>query len=376
VNLPIIRPDVTFDEVAADVKAILESGVLTSGPYVERFEATLARIIGAEHVVSTTSATTALHLSLAAAGVGPGDEVLVSDFTFPASGNVVVQVGADPVLVDSRPDAFALDAAQASAAVSSRTRAIMPVDPFGQPADLSAVARIATDAGLTVVEDAACALGSARGGLACGAWPGLACFSFHPPKVVTTGEGGAVATDDARLAERLRVLRNHGGVRADVGLTFVENGFNYRLGEVPAAIGLAQLARLDAILADRRTTAARYEERLADVDGVVLRRPGAGERWSYQSFVVLVADEVDRDRVIAGLRGEGIETTLGTYALHAQPAFARFGYVPGDLPNSWRNQCQSLTLPLLPSMPEADVERVVAALRRHVETSARARTSG
>ena len=365
--LPIIRPDVGFDEVAADVKAILDSGILTGGPYVARFEAALAARVGAAHVVATTSATTALHLSLVAAGIGPGDEVLVSDLTFPASGNVIVEAGATPVLVDSLPDAFALDVADAAAKVTDRTRAIMAVDPFGQPADLAAVAALAAAHGLVVIEDAACALGSARDGVPCGAWPGLTCFSFHPRKVVTTGEGGAVATDDAALAERMARLRTHGGVKAEVGLEFVDNGFNYRLSEVPAAIGLAQLARLDDILADRRATAARYEERLADVVGVELRRPASDdETWSYQSFVVLLDDSVDRNRVVAELRAEGIETTLGTYAMHAHPAFGRFGYQAGDLPHSWRAQQQSLTIPLLPAMDVADVDRVVAALARTV----------
>ena len=375
--LPIIRPDVTFDELAGDVRAILDSGVLTSGPYVARFEAELGRVGGAAHAVATTSATTALHLSLAAAGVGPGDEVLVSDFTFPASGNVIVELGATPVLVDSLPDCFALDVADAAAKVSPRARAIMPVDPFGQPADLAAVERLAARHGLVVVEDAACALGSARAGRPCGSWPGLTCFSFHPRKVVTTGEGGAVLTSEPALAERLRLLRNHGGVRGEgVGLEFVDNGYNYRLSEIPAAMGLAQLLRLDAILADRKRTAARYEERLASVEGVELRRPGGGEVWSYQSFVVMLVDDVDRDAVVAGLRAEGIETTLGTYAMHAQQSFARFGYCAGDLPNSWRAQRQSLTLPLVPSMPEAEVDRVVQALCCQVDAAARTAPRG
>ncbi|MFP5316738.1 MAG: DegT/DnrJ/EryC1/StrS family aminotransferase [Acidimicrobiia bacterium] len=360
--LPIIRPDISLAEVAADVEEILSSGTLTSGPYVARFEAELAAALGATYAVATTSATTALHLSLAAAGIGPGDEVLVSDFTFPASGNVIAERGAVPVLVDSSANSFALDVTDAAAKVTSRTRAVLPVDPFGQPADLAAVERLALRHGLSVVEDAACGLGAALDDRPCGAWAGLTCFSFHPRKVVTTGEGGAVVTSDPELAERLVLLRNHGGVRASVGLEFVEHGFNYRLSEIPAALGLAQLRRLDEILADRRRTAARYEERLEHVAELELRRPGPREVWSYQSFVVLLEDAVDRDEVIARMRAAGIETTLGTYAMHAHPAFARYGYRPGDLPNSWRAQRQSLTLPLLPRMSEGDVDRVVSTL--------------
>ncbi len=302
--IPIIRPDVSFAEVAEDFERIIDSGQLTGGRFVAAFEAALATRVGAEHAVTTTSATTALHLTLAALGVGPGDEVLVSDFTFPASGNVIVELGATPVLVDSTPDSFALDVDLAAELVTERTKAIMPVHPFGQPADLDAVGRLATDHGLAVVEDAACALGSSWGDIACGsAHPG--CFSFHPRKVVTTGEGGAVTTDDAALAARLRLLRSHGAVPAEVGMEFVANGFNARLGELPAALGLSQMTRLDDILADRRSTARCYDALLAGVPGVEVRIEPPGQTWSYQSYVVMLGDEVGRDDVVSTLRSAG-----------------------------------------------------------------------
>lgn len=362
-RLPLIRPDIGFAEVEADLRAILDSGQLTSGPYVQRFEAALAETVGVRHAISTTSATTALHLGLVALGVGPGDEVLVSDFTFPASGNVVVEVGAVPVLVDCRDGGYDLDVDHAASLVSDRTRAVLAVDPFGQPADLPALVELCRSHDLHLVEDAACGLGARRAGTACGAWPDLGCFSFHPRKVVTTGEGGAITTDDDELADRLRLLRNHGGrPSGGVGLEFVEHGFNYRLSEIPAALGLAQLARLDAILADRARTAARYDELLRDVAGVLVPAPPPDTVWSNQSYVVLLDDDVDRDAVVAGLAARGVEGTLGTYAMHAQPAFARFGYAPGDLPRSYRAQQRSLTLPLVPAMPDADVVSVVGAL--------------
>jgi dTDP-4-amino-4,6-dideoxygalactose transaminase len=360
--LPIIRPDVTFDEVADDLRSVFDSGQLTSGPFLAEFEATLAGIVGVRHAVAVTSATTAIHLALHAAGVGPGDEVLISDFTFPATGNVVAQLGAVPVLVDSLADSFALDPEDAAAKVTPRTTAIVPVDPFGQPADADALLALADAHELVVVEDAACGLGGRTAGRNCGQWPTAGCFSFHPRKVVTTGEGGAVTTDDDDLAERLRRLRSHGSAPTDAGLQFVEHGFNYRLSEPSAVIGLAQLRRFDEILADRSATAAAYDERLAALAGVEVRRPGAGERWTHQSYVVMLDDALDRDAVVVALRGRGIETTLGTYALHSQPAFAPYGYAAGDLPNAWRAQRQSLTLPLLPRMDVADVDRVVEAL--------------
>lgn len=363
-TLPLIRPDVTFDEVADDLRAILASGRLTSGRYVEAFEAELAATVGVGHAVATTSATTAMHLTLAALGIGPGDEVLVSDFTFPATGNVVVQTGARPVLVDSLPGRFELDPADADRRVTDRTRAILAVDPFGQPADLDALTALAEARGMALIEDAACALGAAVGDRPCGAFGIAGCFSFHPRKVVTTGEGGAVTTDDGALAAHLRRLRSHGGeaVPGAVGLSFVEPGFNYRLSEIPAAIGLAQLRRLGAIVADRRRTAAEFRHRLAGVPGLAVPGEPPGRHFSYQSFVVVLDEHVDRDGLVARLSARGIESTLGTYALHAQPAYARYGYRPGDLPHSWAAQARSLTLPLVPRMPADDVARVVDAL--------------
>ncbi|MBC7952308.1 MAG: DegT/DnrJ/EryC1/StrS family aminotransferase [Rhodospirillaceae bacterium] len=361
--IPIIRPDLTFDEVADELKAVIDSGWLTTGPKVVEFEMMIAERVGVRHAIATTSATTALHLVLAAAGIGAGDEVLVSDFSFPASANAIVQTGAVPVFVDCRPGAFDLDPEDASAKVTARTKAIMPVHPFGMPADIKALVALGEKHGLLVVEDAACAIGGARDGIACGGGPGAGCFSFHPRKLITTGEGGAVTTDDDTLAARMRLLRSHGGQTGPaVGLEFVENGYNYRMSEVQAVLGLAQMRRLDAILADRRATAARYRERLAGVNGIAMPQfdiPGEG---TFQSFVILLDDGIDRDGLVKHLRADGVETTLGTYAQHAHPAFARFGYQPGDLPHSWRAQRQSLTLPLLPRMAEEQIEIVTHVL--------------
>lgn len=365
--IPIITPDVSFEEVAADLRRILDSGRLTQGEYVARFEDAVARQVGVPHAVATTSATTALHLALIASGVGAGDEVIVSDFSFPATGNVVVQLGARPVFVDCAPDRFDADLVGVRRALTDRTRALLVVDPFGQPAALPGLEQIARRAGVALIEDAACALGAAVDGRPCGSFGSFGCFSFHPRKLVTTGEGGAVTTFGSELAEHLRLLRAHGGAPSGgVGLSFVVNGFNYRLSELPAAMGLPQLARLDAILADRRRTAGRYEELLEDVTGVEVRRPRDGEAWTYQSFVVMLDEAIDRDDVVRGLARAGVESTLGTYAMHAHPAFARFGYSAGDLPNSYRSQRQSLTLPLLPRMDNATIDLVVASLAKAI----------
>lgn len=359
--IPLIRPTVEFDEVADDISSILSSGQLTAGKYVAAFEAAVAAFVGAEHAVSAPSATAALHLSLLAAGIGPGDEVLVSDFSFPASGNVIVQVGATPVFVDCAPGSFVLDLRDAAAKVTSRTAAILPVHAFGQPADLDGLRALAHRHQLAVIEDAACALGSSRGGIACGGRD-VGCFSFHPRKIVTTGEGGMVTTNDAGFADRLRTLRNHGGVPAKVGMEFVLNGVNARLGEIPAALGLVQMRRLDQTLEDRRGSALRYDSILHKLPGVQVISEPEGEVWSFQSYVVLLEDSVDRDSVVESMRSAGIETTLGTYAMHLHPAFHRFGPAPDELANSARAQRQSLTLPLLPEMSVSLIERVIEAL--------------
>lgn len=364
--IPLIKPDIGFDEVANDIEAILDSGWLTSGPYVQAFERMFAEYIGAKHAVTTTSATTALHMSLVARDIGAGDEVLVSDFSFPASGNAIVQTGATPVFVDCLPGCFHLDLDDARAKVTPRTRAIMIVHPFGQPVSAEAIDRFSEETGLWVLEDAACAVSSASGDKRCGVIGDAAAFSFHPRKILTTGEGGMITTNDEALYRRLGVLRTHGGVSSETGMHFVENGFNYRMTEIQAALGLAQLKRIDAIVDERRRIAHLYLERLAASNFLSVPLNASTQECSFQSFVVMLDDGVDRDRVIVKMKDLGVETTLGTYAMHAHPAFSRFGYRPRDEPNSFRAERQSLTLPLVKAMSETDVDSVVAALTEAV----------
>lgn len=368
-RIPLTKPLVDFADVAEDFRQILASGILTGGAFVAGFEDDVARYVGAAHAVATTSATTALHLVLAAAGIGPGDEVLVSDFTFPASGNAIAECGARPVLVDCLPGSFLLDLEHAAARMTSRTRALMVVDPFGQPCDLDGAAALAAAHGLLLVEDAACALGAHRDKRRCGSWPGAACFSFHPRKIITTGEGGMVTTNDAALAERMRLLRSHGGVRGPTGMRFEAHGFNYRLSELQAALGRAQMRSVDDMLAGRRSAAQAYLHALAPLEGLSIpasQSPGA----TFQSLVILLHDDRDRDAIAANMREAGIETTLGTYAMHAHAAFAVYGYAPGDLPHSYRAQQQSLTIPLWPGMEAAVIECVVDELGKALEKAA------
>lgn len=362
----------TDDAEVQAVAAVLASGTLTQGPRVVSFEKAIAELVGAQHAVATTSATTALHLALAALNIAPGDEVLVPDFTFPATANVVVQQGARPVLVDIDLATFTVDVEQAERLVSPRTRAILPVHTFGLAADMEPILAMARRHGLAVIEDAACALGTSYHGQPVGALGTAGCFSFHPRKSITTGEGGMVTTNDPELADRLRLLRSHGGVRRGNRFTFEAAGYNYRLSDILAAIGIAQLDKLDWILRRRREIAERYRELLTDVPGIITPLEPAWGGHVYQSFVVLLDESINRDAVIAGLADEGIETTLGTYALHCQPYFQRtHGYRSGDLPASRAAFERTLTLPLFVTLDDATQDRVVASLLRVVALASR-----
>jgi dTDP-4-amino-4,6-dideoxygalactose transaminase len=355
------------DEELAEVRAVLESGILTQGPKVAELERMVADLVGVPHAFATTSATTALHLSLVAAGIGPGDEVLVPDFTFPATANVVVQQGAVPVLVDVDLETFALDPEDLERRVTPRSRAVMPVHPFGLPAGMAPLMAAAERHGLAVIEDAACALGATDGGRQAGSFGLAGCFSFHPRKSITTGEGGMITTSDDELAGRIGLLRSHGGVREAGRFRFEAAGFNYRMSDILAAVGVAQLRHLDAFLATRRGVAGWYDERLAGWPALRTPITPAGRTHTYQSYVVLLDEAIDRDAVIRALAADGIETTIGTYALHAEPFFARtYGHRPGDRPRSWRAYRSGLALPLHAGVGEDDVDLVVGRLRAAV----------
>ncbi|PZQ89707.1 MAG: glutamine--scyllo-inositol aminotransferase [Leifsonia xyli] len=354
---------------AEAVARVLESGYLTQGAEAAAFEQLITAKVGVPYGFATSSATTGLHLALVALGVGPGDEVIIPDFSFPATANVVVQQGATPVFVDIRLDDFGLAPESLEAAITARTKAIMPVHAFGLVADMEPIMQIAARHGIPVLEDAACALGAEYRGRQAGSWGDAGVFSFHPRKVITTAEGGMITTADERLAEKVRVLRSHGAVRGAHYMSFVEAGFNYRLSDVHAAIGVAQFAKLDVILEGRSRLAAQYAPRLAAVEGARPPIVPEGRTHTYQSYVVLLDPEVDRDGVIEFMRNDGIETTLGTYGLHLQPYFReRFGLPDGDFPGATRAHQSALTLPLHLEMDADDVERVVLSLKRAIDT--------
>jgi perosamine synthetase len=338
-------PDVGAAELA-EVAGVLESGMLTMGPKVAEFEAELARLCEVEHAVAVSSGTAALHLAVLALGLEPGDEVLVPAYTFPATANVVALAGLTPVLVDVDPETMNIDPARIDP--GPRTKVILGVHLFGRPMRLHELPE------LTLLEDAAGALGARYRGRACGGLGIAGCLSFHPRKIVTTGEGGAVTTSDDAFADAVRQMRNHGW-RSIVPPDMPVPGLNYRLADVLCAIGIPQARRLDELLATRTRIAEGYSERLRELP-VLVPQADEGDVHGWQAYVIQVDD---RDRVLAALRAQGIEAQIGTYALQLLGAYRD----QGDFPGAARVFERALALPFHSRLSDRDLDRVTEALR-------------
>jgi dTDP-4-amino-4,6-dideoxygalactose transaminase len=332
---------------------VLASGELTRGPKVEEFEELVAAACGVEHAVAVSSGTAALHVAVLALGIGPGEEVIVPAYTFPATANVVALVGARPVLVDVDPETMNLDPGRVYDAVTPRTKAVMAVHLFGLPLDWEELQN-AVPPEVHLVEDAAGALGARWRGMPCGGLGVLGCISFHPRKIVTTGEGGAVTTSSGELADAIRRLRHHGiEPRGDFALPVA--GPNYRLSDILCAVGIPQLRRLPELLRRREELAAAYSERLAGI--VDLPEPAEGDSHGWQAYVVRLDR---RDEALLALREAGIEAQIGTYALHHLAAYADQGSFPG----ADRAFERALALPFHTRLTEAELDRVVSVLSR------------
>lgn len=365
--LRLARPSIGDREVAAAAE-VLRSGNLVYGEQGRRFEAQLADYVGAKECVVVSSGTAALHLSMIVLGIGPGDAVLVPDFSFPATANAVALVGATPVFVDVSLDDYCMDVAALAATcerwdeAAGRLRGILPVHEFGCPAAMESIMDVAEKHRLVVVEDAACALGARRSGRPVGTFGATGCFSFHPRKILTTGEGGAIVTDDPELAEKLRTLRNHGMQKRGETVDFVEKGLNYRLTDIQAAIGLAQLETYPARLAARQRLAHLYRAALTDLDGV--RLPGDVDGHIWQTYLVLLPEAVDRRALMVFMGERGIETSVGAQCLRLQSAYREYRD-PGAGEGRWRSAqlgARGLALPFCEAYGQQEVSRVVSTL--------------
>ncbi|CAN5201372.1 DegT/DnrJ/EryC1/StrS family aminotransferase [soil metagenome] len=348
------------------VLEVLRSGRLGLGPMTDRFEALLAERVGAPHVAAVSSGTAGLHLCVRLAGIGPADEVVTTPFSFVSSANCVLFEGAHPVFADIDPETLNLDPTSVEAAITPRTKAILPVHIFGYPAELEAIEQIAERHGLAILEDACEALGAEYRGHPVGSSGHPAVFAFYPNKQITTGEGGAVAVQSEEEWNLVKSLANQG--RSDSGewLTHARLGYNYRLDELSAAVGIAQLEKLERILELRAEVAARYEALLAPIEGVeTLIADDAHHRRSWFVYVVLLDKSIDRDGVIARLAEQGVAAKPYLPSIHLQPYYReRFGYREGTFPVSEAASARSLALPFFTALAGEDQERVADSLVR------------
>lgn len=356
---PVAEPNLSHREFRLLMDAFLSSWISSTGDYLRRFEAGLAARVGLKHGVATSNGTTSLHLALTALGVGPGDEVIVPDFTFAACANTVMQCGATPVLADVDPESWCLDPAAFEAAITPRTRAVMPVHVFGRVAPMEAIARIARRRGLFVIEDCAEAHGARYGGRSVGAFSDVASFSFFANKIITSGEGGMCLTDDADLAARMRVLRDH-GMRPERRYWHEEPGFNYRMTNLQASIGVAQLERMDGFLAERLDLDRLYREALAGIPGVVMPQamPPPAEPVVWFCCALVPADR--RDALIAACRAENIDLRPFFNSLSAMPAYRDFAR---PCPVSLELSRSGVNLPTSHKIDAAAVARIAAVFR-------------
>jgi perosamine synthetase len=367
IPIPITKTT-TGEEEARAAAAVVRSGWLAQGPRVAEFERVVARYVGAPHAVAVSSGTAALHLALAALGVGPGDEVILPSLSYIATANAVRYTGATPIFVDVDRRTFNLDPGSLEPSLTPRSRVLLPVHQYGLPAEIDTIRALARDRRIAVVEDAACALGAVYRKERVGS-NGLCCFSFHPRKVITTGEGGMVTTGEGELAKQLQTLRAHGSTPADlrhrssrVEALFEEigqMGYNYRLTDVQAAVGIEQMKRLDGLLGRRRDLARRYRELLAGIEGVVTPVEPDGFSHTFQTYAVVLEGPWPREAVMQQMLDRGI-ATRPLMAIHQQPLYRDASRPP--LPVTDQLVERGLMIPLYPQMSESDQDRVVEAL--------------
>lgn len=378
--VPIARTDLTEDEISS-VLAPLRSGWLVQGPHVAAFQDKWSAFTGAPQSIAVTSCTTALHLSLAALGFGPGDEAIVPAFTWISTANVVEHLGGRVVFCDIDLNTFNIDVEQIAAKITPATKAILPVHLFGLAADMTAICTLAKKHNLWVVEDAACGFGSLYHGQHVGTFGDTGCFSFHPRKAITTGEGGMVTTGNAELAEQIKRLRDHGAAISDLQrhlgpkpyllADHPDAGYNQRMTDIQGAIGAAQMDRANAIVAERRRLAAIYNEAFADIEWLQTPSEPEGYQHGYQSYPCLFRPQKvlqgairnvneARNAWMENLQKAGISTRPATHAVHMLSFYAeKYGLEPGDFPNAHAANDCSISLPLFHGMTEDEQAYVI-----------------
>nr|WP_249788913.1 MULTISPECIES: DegT/DnrJ/EryC1/StrS family aminotransferase [Bradyrhizobium] len=380
--IPIALPLLAEEEADAARAAVL-SGWVSQGPQVAAFERDFAALVGAPYACAVSNCTTALHLALVALEIGPGDEVITASHSFIATANCIRYCGATPVFVDIDPGTYNIDPNRVAEAITRRTRAVIAVHQMGMPCDLTALATLADRQGIILIEDAACAAGSQI--RVDGSWERvgkphgrIACFSFHPRKVITTGEGGMLTTSDAKLDHKFRLLRQHGmsvpdivrhGSQQVIFEDYLVVGYNYRMTDIQAAVGREQLERLPALVSRRRAIAARYREMLGNFAGLRLPIEPDWARSNWQSYCVGLPDRVDQLKIMQSLLDQGIATRRGIMCSHREAPYAKDKH-RHDLRHSEFAQDNSILLPIYAQMNEEDQERVACALRRELQASA------
>ena len=379
-DIPITKP--SFSRVEEEkVIEVLRSGWVTQGPRVEAFEAAIAKFVGARYAVATTSCTTALHLSLIAASVCPGDEVICPSYSFIATANVIRYCGAKPVFIDIQPETYNLNPDLLESLITKRTKAIIAVHQVGLPADMDRINKTASRHGVRVIEDAACAIGAEYKGERIGKPSGfLACFSFHPRKIITAGEGGMITTNDESIAAQLKRLRHHGMSVTDLARhksksvvleEYHELGYNYRMTDIQAAVGIVQLGKLDELLRQRAKLADRYNQAFGEIEYLAPPRTPSYAKHTHQSYVLRLqpAAPITRDELMQQLLERGISSRRGIMASHKEPLYAQ-EYADVHLPETEAAVRETMILPLFPQMRPEEQEFVISSIKELVSQPA------
>ena len=344
-----------------NIKEIFKSGDLVQGKYVKEFETVLQNYLNISYSIIVSSGTAALHLCLMALGIKKGDEVIVPAYTFPATANVIEITGAEPVLVDININDYCTDVSGITSRITDRTKAIIPVHEFGQSADIEPIMQIARKYNLMVIEDAACALGTEYNGKKAGTFGNAGCFSFHPRKAITTGEGGLIVTDDKNIADKVRALRNH-GISDENDFTYA--GLNYRMTDFQAAIGLAQMDNIEKAIENRIEMAYSYEKLLENCDYIRTPDVFPFRKNVYQTYHILLDERIDRDKLIVNLHENGVQTNFGAHALHCLTYFReKYNYEDNNFPVARQAYKKGLALPIGDHLKNGDIEFIVEKLK-------------